>query len=284
MYIPFTFEASTLPEIPYDGLVSWLGPRSYPGSGSIWYDQSGNNVNALISGSLSQSGTDWLFSSQSYLDFGTGSYPAFIPSGSVQNNGNWTFIIYGTLNDNDNVQGMWSKKETLTPARAAIDIWWVPFSGSYRTFVDPGFVTGSWTGSQFQISAGNNGGLTYTNPDTPLSGAVDIIPVFNYDENLNSKKMISFAGCADPFVPADRKDDRFYINDVLIQTINGGNPASLQSSGSLYFGKTNSQFSPNPNKTWPNINQPIISDIFIYRYALTTTQIGQIYTWLTQNR
>jgi len=264
MYIPFGFVGGGNPEVSLTGLVSWLTPQTYTGSGSVWADASGN-LNATISGSLTTAGTDgWTFASGTYLDFGTGSY-------NYASN-QQTVIMYGSLTDNDAVQTMWSK--------GASDQWmWVPFTGSF-TCTDGS--SGAWSGSRFNIPTGLPAFvICTTTPASPVTGG-GTVPV-DYNPTLSvGKQMYTITNAPAGATPSSIRGSSLYIDTLRLS---GGGAADggggLNNSNPMYFGKG---VSDGAGDLWPNINQPTISDILIYSRALTPQEIASIYTYFLLNR
>lgn len=265
MYIPFGFTARSTEGVPDTGLVTWLTPLSYSGTGNTWIDISGNGVNGTISGSLTTAGGDgWAFSSGTYLDFGTGSY-------NYASN-QQTIIMYGSLTDNDAVQTIWSKG-------ADDQWWWVPFTGSFGC--SDGF-TGNWTGSRFDISfSGGQFVACTTTPSTPSSGFTNVQPV-NYNPTLSvGKQMYTFTSAPFNATPSTIAGTSFYINELRLAGGPSGFGKGLNNSNRMYFGKGVLDLGAT---SWPNINQPIVSDILIYSRAITPTEVESIYNYFILNR
>jgi hypothetical protein len=257
MYIPFGFSGNATLGVPGDDLVTWLTPTSYNGVGNTWFDVTGNGVNGTISGSLTSAGEDgWLFTSGTYLDFGNASYI------SPLNTPQQTIIMYGSLTDNNAVQTIWSKG-------GSDQWWWVPFTGSYVCYDGS---TGNWTDSQFNIS-GNFGqfGACFTTPDAPWSGFSNVIAV-NYNPALSvGKQMYTTTNAPFNVTPSSVTGIRMYIDETFL----GGAPSStfgegLNNNFPMYFGKGDS---------WPNLYLPTISDILIYKRAITPEEISSIYNY-----
>lgn len=265
MYIPFAFTGAATSGVPETGLVTWLTPASYPGTGSTWIDISAN-LNATVSGSLISAGADgWTFTSGTYLDFGTGSY------GFAQNQ--QTIIMYGSLVDDNAVQTIWSKG-------GSDQWWWVPFTGS---FLCSDSSTGSWSGSRFDLS-GNFGQFAAcdTTPLTPSSGFANVIAV-DYNPTLSiGKKMYTTTNAPFNVTPSSITGARMYINETFLGGIPGsGFGEGLNNTNRMYFGRG---VPDDISRSWPNINQPTISDIIIYSRALTPQEISSIYNYLILNR
>jgi hypothetical protein len=89
--------------LPTNGLVFNLTPTSL--TGSVWYDTSGNNNHALISGSLTLSGGSYVFGSASYLTF-----PVTLTNGPTSSQ--WTQMIYGKPNKT-NAYFLYGKKNYI---------------------------------------------------------------------------------------------------------------------------------------------------------------------------
>jgi hypothetical protein len=256
MYTPFGFLGAQTLGVPLDNIVTWLTPTSYNGSGNIWVDVTGNGVNGIISGSLTSAGPDgWTFTSGTYLDFGTASYT------SPNNEPQQTIITYGTLNDNNAVQTIWSKG-------SSDQWWWVPFTGSFVCSDAP---SGNWTGSRFDISY--NGGQFFTcntTPVTPSTGFTNVQPV-DYNPALSvGKQMYTTTNAGFNATPSSIAGPSLYINENRIYQSPFGFGEGLNNNFPMYFGKGDS---------WPNINQPTISDILIYKRALTPEEISSIYNY-----
>jgi len=263
MYIPFAFSSATTEGVSETGLVTWLTPQSYPGTGSTWVDISGN-LNAIVSGSLTSAGADgWTFTSGTYLDFGSGSYNY---AANQQ-----TIIMYGSLTDNDAVQNIWSKG-------SSDQWWWVPFTGS---FVCSDSSTGNWSGSRFDI-AGNYGqfGFCTTTPASPSS--TPNVQAVDYNPSLSvGKQMYTTTNAPFNATPSSIRGISFYINETRLAGGSGGFGEGLNNTNRMYFGK--GILDDNGN-LWPNINQPTVSDILIYSRALTPQEISSIYNYLLLNR
>jgi hypothetical protein len=265
MYIPFGFTGNTTSGVSTTGLVSWLTPQSYPGTGSTWIDVNGS-VNAIISGSLTSAGTDgWTFTSGTYLDFGSGSY------NYAQNQ--QTIIMYGSLTDNDSVQTIWSKG-------GSDQWWWVPFTGSYVCDSGP---TGNWTGSRFDVSfSAGQFDACFTTPDTPSSGYKNVSS-FDYNPALSvGKQMYTFTSAPFNVTPSSITGWAQYINETQVGRFQAsGFGEGLNNTQPMYFGKGVTDLG---GDNWPLINQPTVSDILIYSRALTPQEISSIYNYFLLNR
>jgi hypothetical protein len=268
MYIPFAFNGNSTSGVPTTGLVTWLTPASYPGTGSTWIDVNGS-VNAVVSGSLTTAGPDgWTFASGTYLDFGTGSYQY------AQNE--QTIIMYGSLVDNDAVQTIWSKG-------GSDQYWWVPFTGSFVCYSTGPDFSGNWSGSRFDLSFnGGQFGFCVTTPTTP-SSYINVLPV-DYNPAVyppTAKQMYTFRNAPFNSVPSSVQGTALYINETVIGGAGGGFGEGLNNSNPMYFGKGVTDAS---GQNWPMINQPTISDILVYSRALTGVEIASIYNYFLLNR
>ena len=100
------------PDIVTDGLVLHLDAanrKSYPGSGSTWYDLSGNNNHGLITNAIFNASNNGVFNfdgSEDYVDIGSGvvsagnlSVFAWIYPTSFTSNG-WNIIVHKWFNAN----------------------------------------------------------------------------------------------------------------------------------------------------------------------------------------
>lgn len=264
MYIPFGFNSLSTAGVPDTGLVTWLTPQSYVGSGSVWRDVTAN-LNATVSGSLTSAGPDgWTFTSGTYLDFGTGSYNF---AANQQ-----TIIMYGSLTDNDAVQTIWSKG-------GSDQFWWVPFTGS---FVCSDSSRGAWSGSQFNISF--NGGqfsACTTTPDTPWSGFSNVNP-YNYNPALSvGKQMYTTTNAPFNAIPSSIQGVSLYINETRLTGGPSGFGEGLNNSNPMYFGRG---VTDPGGKNWPMISLPTVSDILIYSRAITPAEVVSIYNYLVLNR
>lgn len=261
MYIPFAFNGSSATgDVPTLNLLSWITPRSYPGSGSIWNDISGNGINASISGSVTSAGLNgWTFTSGTFLDYGSGSY------GTTSDG--YTLIAYGSFIDNNQVQSMWSKGTTYP------QIWWIPFQ--YSQSFDAGPYTLKSEGFMTQVNASTLFSSD-TIPDTPFEGFTPIAKN-DYSGSLSTKTMVTFTQKPFNGTPTDLRNNRLYINANFQNFDGSGFGTSLNNTNRLYFGRDG-------NNTWPLINQPTISDLIIYTRALTAIEVNDIYTYLANNR
>ena len=86
------------------GLTMWLdagNPASYSGSGSTWYDLSGNSSNITLIGSpVYTAGTPSYFSFDGYTQYGTGSTPGVVPNNQYTKS---MWLRLGAYNFNNNI-------------------------------------------------------------------------------------------------------------------------------------------------------------------------------------
>ena len=119
----FTAVGYNQQDIVKNGLVFWVDANdktSYPGTGTTWYDISGNNINFQMTGSpsfISQGGYNWFLCQGSNYFYNTGNFGSGLPAVLNIFNEKWTcfyvisknpsynFATYaalGSIDDNSN--------------------------------------------------------------------------------------------------------------------------------------------------------------------------------------
>jgi len=161
------------PRIVMDGLVLALdagNTKSYPGSGSTWYDLSGNGRNATISGSPT-------FSNGYFSGISDSNYFSLSNSGLVPRTNDFTYscwIYFNAVDSLDTIfeNGSWTDTLLFRYQSTQFAIY---AEGDLRGTLSWTAITGSWVNLVLRRSSNTVSGFANTNSfGTPFTMTTDI--------------------------------------------------------------------------------------------------------------